>query len=489
MKKPAFAACDFGAESGRVILGTLADGKLEMEELHRFTNPQVRAFGHYHWDLLHLFQELKQGLSRAASLGFRDLAGVGVDSWGVDFGLLDRNGELIGNPVCYRDPRTDGILEKAFKLMPREKIYEITGIQFIQFNTLFQLYSMRGSQALDSAQTLLHMPDLFNYMMTGEKISEYTVASTSQMLDVSARKWSSELLGSLDLPSRILPPLVAPGSIVGRLLPWVQEETGLKEVPVIAPACHDTAAAVAAVPARGTDWAYLSSGTWSLIGIELDQPCVNRASLEGNYTNEGGVDKKIRFLKNNMGMWLLEESRRSWKKKGFSPGYDEIINLAEEAEPFRSIIDPDNILFMKPNDMPRAIAGFCRRTGQPIPESAGALARCIFESLALKYRFLLEGISRIRGRKIEVLHIVGGGSRNEMLNQFTADSLGIPVTAGPVEATAIGNIMMQSIATGNLSGLEEGREMVRNSFPLKTFEPRASKEWREQYQKYQDLFS
>ncbi len=489
MTIPEFAACDLGAESGRVILGTMDRGKMRMRELHRFENPQVKAIGHYHWDVLHLFRELKAGLSKAAGLGHKNLTGIGVDTWGVDFGLLDRDGQILGNPVCYRDPRTEGIMEEVFSRIPREKIYSITGIQFIQFNTIFQLYSMMNSSMLESARTMLHMPDLFNYMMTGEKVSEYTVASTSQLLDVSARSWSAGLLDGLGLPGGIMPPLIKPGSIIGRLLPDLQDETGLGPVPVIAPACHDTAAAVAAVPASGEDWAYLSSGTWSLIGVELDEPCVNEISLESNFTNEGGVNNKIRFLKNNMGMWLLEESRRSWKKDGVTPGYDEIIRMAGEARPFRSIIDPDHISFLKPVDMPAAIADFCRETGQPEPGSIGAQARCIFESLALKYRYLIEAINRIRNRNIGTLHIVGGGSRNAMLNQFTADSLGIPVAAGPVEATAIGNIMMQAIASGFLEDLADGRRMVRDSFPVRIFEPGNRAPWEDAYEKKAHLFS
>ena len=488
MSKPEFAACDFGAESGRVILGILDRGKLRMEELHRFRNPQIRAMGHYHWDLLHLFQELKNGLSRAAARGHRELSGIGVDTWGVDFGILDREGKLLGNPVCYRDPRTEGVMEEVFDLVPADEIYRLTGIQFIQFNTLFQLFSMKDSPALEMGRTMLHMPDLFNFMMTGEKVSEYTIASTSQMLDVSARTWSVDLVERLGIPAEILPGLVRPGSIIGPLMKDMREETGLGEVPVIAPACHDTAAAVAAVPAQGDDWAYLSSGTWSLIGVELDEPCVSPESRQANYTNEGGVNNKIRFLRNNMGMWLLEESRRCWKRDGLEPGYDEIIKMAEEARPFQSVIDPDHISFMKPDNMPGAIAEFCRDTGQQPPDSPGAQARCIFESLALKYRFLIEGINRIRGRDTQMLHIVGGGSRNRMLNQFTADSLGIPVTAGPVEATAIGNIMMQAISTGILESLEEGRRMVKDSFPVETYQPGERELWEEIYQEKKGLF-
>jgi rhamnulokinase len=489
MIKPEYVACDFGAESGRLILGSLENGELRLKELHRFENPQVKAIGHYHWDILHLFRELKIGMARAAAQGHTNLTGIGVDTWGVDFGLLDEDGELIENPVCYRDPRTEGIMEEVFKLVPRNEVYNITGIQFIQFNTIYQLFSLRNTARMKSARTMLHMPDLFNYMMTGKKVSEYTVASTSQLLDVSTRTWSRELLNKLGLPEGIMPPLVQPGSIVGTLLPDIMEETGLGPVPVIAPACHDTAAAVAAVPAEGEDWAYLSSGTWSLIGVELDNPCVNDFSRKSNFTNEGGVNNKIRFLKNNMGMWLLEECRRSWKKAGMEPGYEEIIKLASEAVPFRSVIDPDHISFLKPGDMPRAISEFCRKTGQQAPDSIGSQARCIFESLALKYRFLIEGINRIRGNKIKMLHIVGGGSRNEMLNQYTADSLGIPVIAGPVEATAIGNIIMQAIATGHLENLAEGRRMVRDSFPVKNFEPRDTVPWQEAFLRCSSFFS
>lgn len=474
-----FAACDFGAESGRVILGRLRNGKVHLNEIHRFTNRPVRMLGHYYWDLPYLFAEMKAGLGKLAGSGHSDLQGIGVDTWGVDFGLLNADGELLANPCTYRDPRTDGMMEEVFQLLPRETLYQITGIQFLQLNTVFQLFSLvrARSRMLGNAARLLFMPDLFHYLLTGEAVTEYTIASTSQLLDARSRNWSSVVFDRLGLPRDLMASLVPPGTRIGTLLGEIQQDTGLGEVPVLAPAGHDTAAAVAAVPASGIDWGYLSSGTWSLVGVESPEPLINPDSLASNFTNEGGYANRVRLLRNNMGLWLLERCRNAWAAEGRTTSYNDLIRMAAEAAPFRSLVDPDDPAFLNPPHMPSALAGHCRRRGFPEPETEGQFARMIFESLALKYRIIVEQANRLRGRPIERLHVVGGGSRNSLLNQFTADALGIPVVAGPVEATALGNILIQATAAGELSGLDQIRETVRNSFELVTYEPRHHDAW------------
>jgi len=491
MALPKFIACDFGAESGRLILGTIEQNKISLEEIHRFPNRQVKVFGHIYWDLLYLFDELKKGLSQAVSRGHKRLSGIGVDTWGVDFGLIGRDKQILGNPYAYRDSRTDGMMEVAFQQMSKDEIYQVTGIQFMQLNTLYQLLSMVKNQhpLFDIAQKLLFMPDLFNFLMTGEVVSEYTIASTSQMLDAVRRDWSDEIFEKLGLPRKIMANIIPPGTVIGKLLPEIVEDTGLEEVDIIAPAGHDTANAVAAVPGWGENWAYLSSGTWSLLGIEVDKPIITNDSLRNNFTNEGGVNNKIRFLRNNMGMWLLERCRFIWRKEGTELSYSELIDLAKDAAAFKCIIDPDDPSFLNPPNMLEAIANFCQRTGQSIPTSRGEFVRCILESLALKYRYIVDKINSMRQPPIQRLHIVGGGSKNELLNQFSANALGIPVVAGPVEATAIGNILMQAIAKNVLNNIEEGRELVSRSFPMKHYEPQNRDAWEEAYQQSKKLFN
>ena len=491
MAEPTYVACDFGAESGRVILGRLEDGRLRLKELHRFPNRQVRVHGRYYWDPLNLFAELKKGLAVAARDESRSLSGVGVDTWGVDFGLIDAKGEPVGFPRAYRDPRTRGMMEEAFRKISRDEIYDITGIQFLEFNTVYQLLSMvrEGSAGLRIARRLLFMPDLFNYMMTGEALSEYTIASTSQLLDARRRCWSERLFRALELPLEIMPPLIEAGTAIGPLLPEILEETGLREGRAIAPACHDTASAVAAVPARGDgDWAYLSSGTWSLVGTELDSPLIGADSLARNFTNEGGYGRRIRFLRNNMGLWLLERCKTAWEEEGDPLSYDELVELAGSAPAFRGIIDPDDATFLNPSHMPSAIVDFCRRHDRPAPESKGEIVRTILESLALKYRFILDGISELLGRPLRTLHVVGGGSRNELLNRFTADASGLDVLAGPAEATAVGNILIQAIASGELGGLEEARAVVRRTFTPKHYRPRERDAWEARFEEARPLF-
>ncbi|MBN1895161.1 rhamnulokinase [bacterium] len=474
-----FVAVDLGAGSGRVMLGTL-ENKLKLQEVHRFPNHQISVMGRLHWDVLRLFYELKQGLAVCSAQGHKTVNGIGVDTWGVDFGLLGRGDVLLGNPVCYRDSRTDGMMDRAFRKISKDSIYRHTGIQFMQLNTVFQLLSMVESRdpLLDAAEKLLFMPDLFHFLMTGKTVTEYTIATTSQLLNAKTGKWEPELFESLKIPAHIMQDIVTPGTGLGPLLPEIVRETGL-HADVIASTSHDTASAVAAVPAGKGSWAYLSSGTWSLIGVETDRPIINPESLRNNFTNEGSVAGRIRFLKNVTGLWLLEECRRQWDKKE-ERDYGDLLGEASRAKPFRSLIDPDDGRFLNPPDMPTAIAGFCKETGQPVPETQGQFVRCILESMALKYRTVVRNMESLFGRKLDCLHIVGGGSRNSLLNQFTADATGLPVYAGPVEATAIGNILMQAVACGKLKSIEEGRDLVRRSFPMTTYEPGSSAAWEDQ---------
>lgn len=491
MSTAKFLAFDFGAESGRAILGTLDGKKIKLEEIHRFPNRQIIVSGHIHWDIPYLFDEIKKGLAFTAEKGHKELLGIGIDTWGVDFGLIGRDNQVLGNPYAYRDSRTDGMIKKAFKRMPKEEIYSCTGIQFMQFNSIYQLLSMVETKnpLLDISKTLLFMPDLFNYLITGKKYSEYTIASTSQLLNAEKKDWEPEVFNKLDLPIDIMAPVVQPGTVIGQLLPDIAREAGVLPVEVIAPACHDTASAVAAVPAQLKNWAYLSSGTWSLLGVEVDEPVINKESLQNNFTNEGGVNGKIRFLRNTMGLWLLQRCVSSWNQKGESLSCDELGNLAAEALSFKCIIDPDDRMFLNPPDMLSAIVEFCKKTHQPVPEKKGEFVRCIFESLALKYRFIIEKIKTMRTKPIEMLYIVGGGSQNELLNQFSANATRLPVIAGPVEAAAIGNILVQAIAKKELEGIEEGRKLVSCSFTLKSYKPEDKDEWNEVYGKIKSMFS
>lgn len=486
-------ALDLGAESGRAILGRLDDGRLEMKEIHRFPNgplrlPEKTACGYgLHWDALGLFKELKIGLGRAREeVGASGVASAGLDTWGVDFGLLDAQGTLLGHPYHYRDSRTDGMVERAFEIAGKEAIFAATGIQFMQLNSLFQLLAMRlgGAPALDAAHTFLTMPDLFNYWLTGRHVSEFSIATTTQCYDPQTRDWARPLLDKLGIPPRIFPEIVPPGTVLGELLPWVAEETGLKGLKLIAPATHDTGSAVAAVPADGRNFAYLSSGTWSLLGAELPAPVINAQSLDLNVTNEGGVGGTIRFLKNIIGLWIVQECRRTWQLQGESLSYDDITRLASEAAPFRSLIDPDWPEFLKPGDMPARMVEFCRLTRQPIPETRGQFIRCALESLALKYRKTLESLEGVLGCRLDPLHIVGGGTKNKLLNQFAANAVARRVVTGPVEATAIGNILVQAVALGELSSLEEARVVVRRSFDVAVYEPQETDRWAEAYARW-----
>lgn len=475
-----FVAFDLGAESGRAMLGRFDGKRLSLEEAHRFPNGPVRVFDSLYWDVLRLWDEMRRGLAAARRAG-GEIASLGVDTWGVDYGLLGRDGSLVENPYHYRDPRTNGVMEKLFAVVPREQVFEQTGIQFMQLNTLYQLYAtkLQRPHLLEQARTLLMMPDLFHYWFTGRTAGEYTIATTTQFYDAQRSTWACAMLERLGLPAGILPEIVPPGTKLGPLLRPVAEETGVGQIPVVAPASHDTGSAVAAVPAEGTDWAFLSSGTWSLLGAEVEHPIINQQTLAANFTNEGGAWGTIRLLKNISGMWLLEECRREWAREGANIGYAELLEAALQAKAFAAILDPDDPSFLTPGAMPAKIAEFCRRTGQPAPDGKGSIARAIFESLALTYRTVIETLERILGRKLRRLHIVGGGSKNGVLCQFTADATGLEVIAGPEEATAIGNVLLQAMALGELKTPTEARELVRRSYQLRTYAPGRRAPWDE----------
>ena len=470
---PRYLAFDLGAESGRAIVGTIAGGRVGIEEVHRFPNRQVSEAGHLHWDVPYLFGELKKGLSLA--LGRGELASLGIDSWGVDFALVGADGALREPPYSYRDSRTDGVMPRVFAKMSREEIFAATGTQCMQINSLFQLYAARQAEprGLDASTRLLLIADLFNFLFTGVQCSEYTLATTSQLLNAPRREWDRELFARVGLPLSLMAPIVQPGTVIGPVSPGILREVGgaAKPVSVVAVGCHDTASAVAAVPAGGDDWAFLSSGTWSVIGAELGGPILTADALAHGFGNEGGVGGTIRFLRNVMGMWLLEELRRGWQREGKVYGHDDVAALASAAGKAEATIDPEDRAFLNPPDMAEAIRGYCRRTGQREPRTDGELVRCVLESLALKYGAVLSTLNRVAGRSVARLHIVGGGSRNDLLNQMTSDVCGVPVSAGPVEAAALGNILVQAMAGGVVASVAEGREIVRRSFPVKEFRP------------------
>jgi rhamnulokinase len=487
-KTRSFLAIDLGAESGRAMLGRI-DDQLMLNEIHRFSNGPVRVGDHIHWDVLRLWTEIQNGLRVAAGREGSSLAGIGLDTWGVDFGLLDSSDRLIGNPYHYRDARTNGMIEAACQIVPREEIYNQTGIQFMQLNTLFQLFAMRqeNDPALQSARTLLTTPDLFNFWFTGRKAGELTISTTTQCYNPREKRWASELLTALDIPRPIFQPIIQPGTVLDRLRPSVAEEAACERIPVIAVGSHDTASAAAAVPAEKIDFIYISSGTWSLMGIESDQPIINANSLDYDLTNEGGVCDATLFLKNIMGMWLLQESRRQWARVGRKYSYEELTNLADEAPAFRSLIAVSDNRFLAPANMVECIQSFCHETEQPVPQTDGDIVRCILESLALEYCWGAEKLRELSGRALPVIHIIGGGSRNWLLNQFTANATGCEVIAGPVEATAIGNILIQAIALGELSSLQEGRALVRRSFEVTTYQPKNCSPWDDAYNRYLTL--
>lgn len=459
------AAVDLGAESGRVVVGSFDGDRLTIDEVHRFPNRPVEIAGTLHWDVLRLFADVVDGVRAAGKV-----ASVGIDTWGVDFGLIDRHGRLVGNPVHYRDRRTEGMIERAFRLVPREEIYARTGIQFIPINTLYQLLALAESDdpQLALADRLLTMPALLAFWLTGAQADEFTDASTTQCYDPRARAWAGDMLERLGIPARIFGQVVLPGTEVGK----PRSELGLDAERVIAPGTHDTASAVAAVPfASQRDAAYISSGTWSLVGIETNQPVINDQALAANITNEGGVSGTFRVLKNVMGLWLLQECRRAWAAQGTDLSYEELLRQAEATPAFTALIDPDDESLLRPGDMPARIVHLAAKSGRPLPMEPGPIARCILESLAMKYRLTVQQLEQVSGTKIRTIHVVGGGANNQLLCQMTADACERPVLAGPVEATAIGNLLVQAISLRLVLRLEEARELAKRSFRPRSYEP------------------
>ena len=477
-------AFDFGASSGRAMLGILDGGVISMQEIHRFSNDPVSIHGTLYWDVLRLFHEIKAGISKAVQAGGFD--SIGIDTWGVDFGLIDEKGLLLENPVHYRDLRTEEIPPVVFAQLSKEDIYAQTGIQFMRINTLYQLkyLSLNRPQLLSQAKTLLFMPDLLAYFLTGEKRCEMTIASTSNLLDAKTKKWAEPVLKEIGVPESLFPPMIQPGEQYGSLLPELCEEFGCEPVPVVAVCTHDTASAVVSVPASAPDFAYISSGTWSLFGTELHEPVLSREAELANFTNETGYGKTTRFLKNIMGLWVIQESRRQWLREGAQCGYDTLENEALEAKPFCCYIDIDAPEFETPGNLPRRIRAFCERTGQYVPQTRGEIMRCIYQSLAMKYRYTFETLHRLTGKEFHHIHVIGGGIKDTLLCQLTADACSIPVLAGPAEATAMGNISVQLIAAGMLDGASGARKAVTCSTKLKQYLPSQPEVWEAAYTEF-----
>ena len=478
-----YLAFDFGAESGRAVLAHLQSGILTTEEVHRFPNEPIECGGSLRWDVARLWLEVRKALARVGEV---ELAGIGVDAWGVDYALLGELGELLENPYHYRDRRTEGVMEEVLAKVAKEEIYQATGIQFMPINTLYQLFAAQRDtpKVIAAAKQLITIPDLFNYWLTGNAVCEFTNATTTQMVDPVKRSWATGLMQRLQLPSDLPAPIVEPGSILGTLLPDIAGHTSLAGANVIAPACHDTGSAVAAISARdGT--AFLSSGTWSLLGTELDSPVITPDALRLNFTNEGGVNGTTRLLKNVMGLWMLQGCRQSWAAQGYSYDYRELTALASQETSFRHLVDPDDESFLHPTDMLATIDGFCKRTHQPIPNEPGAYVRTILDSLAFKYRIVLRNLEQVTRKRIEQIRIVGGGSNNRLLNQLTADATGRRVLAGPAEATALGNVAMQILATGGAASLQEVRAIVDRSFPTEVFDPIETDKWDQNAERFE----
>jgi len=478
---------DYGASSGRAMLGIFDGEKIILEEVHRFSNDPIKINGTLYWDILRLYHELKTGIIECKKKGHGDISAIGIDTWGVDFGLLDENGNLLQNPVHYRDNRTDDMMEQAFSILSKKEIYNETGIQFMQFNTIFQLLALSKQQPdlLKRAKSMLFIPDLLNYFLTGNKYSEYSIASTSQMLNINTREFDKELLSKLNIPTHFLQKIIESGTKVGNLKEEICDEVGIKSIPVIAVASHDTGSAVISVPATDDNFAFLSSGTWSLLGTELKKPVVNNLAFDMDYSNEGGFNKTIRFLKNIMGLWIYQDCRREWNKEGKIYEFDDLEAEARALEPFKCLIDPDNSMFYHPGHMTEKIQQFCKNTNQYVPTKKGEIVRCIIESLALKYKYVYERLEEVVGHEIPKLHIVGGGCKNKMISQFTANALNKEVTTGPIEATATGNIVAQLIALGEIKDIKHGREIIRNSFEVKTYKPENVEKWNEMYKYFE----
>jgi rhamnulokinase len=489
-----YLAVDLGASSGRVVAGVFDGSQLKLEEVHRFDNGGTTANERMYWNLLQQWQHIQDGLRAAGERYGTRILSAGVDTWGVDFGLLGPGDELLGNPYHYRDKRTDGVMNQAFEIASREEIFAETGLQFMPFNTLYQLIALKqqNPRLLAAAESFLMMPDLFHWLLTGEKANEFTNASTTQFHNPAKNTWSESLFDRFDLPKQILGDVLTPGTRLGGLRASVAKATGLNDINIVLPGTHDTASAVMAVPASGTpseqpNWCYISSGTWSLMGAEIPAPVISDKCREFNFTNEGGVGGTTRLLKNIGGLWLVQECRRIWRQEGHELGWSELVDRATTAPPLVALINPDAPDFVAPSHMPKAIGAFCKASGQAVPESVGAVIRCALESLALRYRMVLDWLQELTDSSIDTIHIVGGGTQNRLLCQMAADACKCRVIAGPVEATAIGNVMMQVVASGEVSSIEQAREVIRNSFAVEEYEPQLTQPWNEAFARFEKL--
>lgn len=477
-------AFDFGASSGRAILGSFDGEKITLKEVHRFSNDPVKVGHTFYWDVLRLFHEIKQGILKAKQFG--NIDSIGIDTWGVDFGLIDEKGYLLENPVHYRDERNIGMIDEARKYMSRTEMYDRTGIQFMEFNTLFQILSIKKNrpELLERADKLLFMPDLFTYMLTDKKVSEYSIATTSQMVNIDTQDWDYDLLRTMRIPSRILCDIVPSGAKTGYLRRSLRAELGLDRIPVISVCGHDTQSAITAIPSESKDFAFISSGTWSLFGTELEEPVVNEKARKLNVTNEGGYNYTTAFLKNICGLWLIQESRRQWIREGKEYSYAQLEQEALKAEPFKCFIDPDAPDFVAMGDMPERVREFCRKTNQYVPETVGEVMRCIYESLAMKYKYVLAGIEDCTNKKYDRIHVMGGGTKDTFLCAMTASSCNRTVYAGPIEATVLGNVAVQLMASGDIKDISEARKIIAKGENLKTYEPVAADKWEEAYKDF-----
>lgn len=473
-----YLALDLGAGSGRAIVGTISNDKIHLEEVHRFSNPPTKLGDTLYWNFLSLSENIKEGISQAIKKGY-NLSGIAVDTWGVDFGLIDKNGNLLSNPVCYRDIRTSGLSKESSKYISKEDLYSITGIQQMDINTIFQLWSMKrnDSPLLSVENKLLFTPDLINYFLTGILANEYTIASTSQLLDAKTKEWSKHIFDKLDIPSDMMGNVSQPCTLIGKLEKQIGEETGTKDVNVFAVGSHDTASAISAIPEDGDNWAFLSSGTWSLLGTLTNCPILTEEAMINDFTNEGGVDDKILFMRNITGLWLLQRLMSEWEKEGLNTSYEYILSECTKCESFRSIVNSDDPIFTNPASMTKAIQSYCSQSGQSAPETQGELVRCVLESLAVKYRHVMDKLRKCSGKNISKLHVVGGGSQNEQLNQFIADALNMPVVTGLTEATAVGNIIQQAIADKKVQDWEKAHQIVKNTFIFRTYYPNDLQKW------------
>ena len=485
MAEQKMLAIDLGASSGRGIVGSFDGKKLSLKEIHRFSNDPVILCGRMYWDILRIFHEIKQAI-RETVLDGNAIRSIGIDTWGVDYALLDKSGKMLSNPRHYRDARTEGIVSYVGRFFAPSELYAVTGIQSMNFNTVFQLAADLRDDApmIKNASRMLNIPDLLNYFLTGNMANEYTILSTGALLDAEKRDYAKDILAKAGIPQRLFGDIVAPGTALGKLLPQVQSEVGKTDAEVLTVASHDTASAVVAVPTQEKEFLFISSGTWSLMGTELPAPKINAETEKYNFTNEGGVNNTIRFLKNIMGLWLIQESRRQWKREGKEYSFADLEALAKEAKPFRCFIDPDHPSFVSPGDLPARVREFCQATGQYIPQTVGEVMRCIYESLAMKYRYTAQTIQKLTGISPRVIHVVGGGTKDGLLSQLTADACGMPVCAGPEEATAIGNLLVQLMATGEVKTLSDARAIVAESFACKYYTPTNVEAWDEAYQTF-----